>query len=407
MSVILFLLYTIAFGCLLHYLATQKKIRISSSAAISGFLIKVLLGCLYGYIFSKKYGGDDTWHYHELSLIETQELMQHPIHFLRNCFSAQHYIQNFVMTKPWESIQYGSFIKMLSFFNVLSGGHYYVNVVFFNMITFWGAYLFYQFFSQLFKHQNRLLWFIIFAFIPLIFWTSGVRKDGMIFLGIALLLYYFNRYLQTIKSKYLIGALIGFGLLILNRNVLALTFIPGCIGWYWSMHKNKNPFLTQVIIASSLFIALFLLPNFLIDTLVRKHQEFDQLTGGSRVHLPTVNSSLQSLLAALPQALSNVLFKPIPLSISNPLIFFSGLETLFTLIVLVLAIFFLRKDLPTPTKAAIGGLLSICLVNYIVIGLIVPFLGATIRYRVVFEFILIAIGLLSIDWVRLKRYILN
>src|SRR5688572_5382571 len=57
----------------------NKKIALSPFEVTIVFSCKVLLGCLYGYLFLKYYGGDDTWLLHTGSIQEYHKLMNQPL----------------------------------------------------------------------------------------------------------------------------------------------------------------------------------------------------------------------------------------------------------------------------------------------------------------------------------------
>lgn len=364
------------------------------------------MGSAYGYLNTVLYGGDDTWNYHQLSQIETTGLCNDPYLFFKNLFRLEHYVQNYQMTQAWESVQYGAFIKLLAILNLFSGGAYYVNVVLFNMISFWGAYHFYQFFKTAFHTDGFVLQAVIFFFLPVVFWTSGIRKDGLIFLSIGLFLHYFNRYLLHGNRHNLLVCIVALLVLSLNRSLLVLTLLPASLAWFLSVKTKWRPSVLQILITTVLTLLCLMLPFHILDTLIQKNHAFHLLTGGSRVDLPILQPTFKSFVSAFPKALSNVFLKPLPFNIHRPFAFVSGIETLIVLFFSFLAILFSRSFEHAPSiRSTIWALISICLINYLLIGFIVPFVGAIIRYRIVFEFILLTTSLLCIDWAKIKRYI--
>ena len=48
------------------------------------FITKTCFGIAYGFLFWKFYKGDDTWLYHNFSLIEFENLLHHPGIFFQN-----------------------------------------------------------------------------------------------------------------------------------------------------------------------------------------------------------------------------------------------------------------------------------------------------------------------------------
>lgn len=407
-SAVLFILYTCFFALILHLSAKKNKLGINSELAVSAFLFKVLMGCLYGYLMETVYGGDDTWNFHALSLEETTIFKRNPVLYIKNMVRIDHYVQEYEMTQMWESVQYGTFIKMLAIFNIFSGGAYYVNVVFFNILSFWGAYSFYLLFKNLFTNDGFLLKGLVFFFLPLVFWTSGVRKDGMVFLSLGLYLYGLSQYLIYKKLKYIFLFLTGITILCLNRSLLILTLLPASAAWYLSIKTKWKPNHIQITTAVLILSLYFILPLDLLSTLIRKNNEFHLLSGTSRVELNALNFSFTNFFQTFPQAFTNVFFKPLPFSFKSPLIFLSGVETIMVLIAVLCAIVFPKNRSNDRFKeSAVSALIAICLVNYMVIGYIVPFMGAVIRYRIVFELILLTTCLMLTDWEKIRKYILN
>ena len=54
---------------------------------LAGISVKVILGCLYGFLFIHYYPGDDTWRIHQYSLTETQVLFSNPREFFINAYT--------------------------------------------------------------------------------------------------------------------------------------------------------------------------------------------------------------------------------------------------------------------------------------------------------------------------------
>ena len=52
-------------------------------------------------------------------------------------------------------LEFWAITKPLALFNLYSRGNYYVNVVFFNLLTFWGQYLVFKLFAARFPGRRR------------------------------------------------------------------------------------------------------------------------------------------------------------------------------------------------------------------------------------------------------------
>jgi hypothetical protein len=60
MIILLIILYSVAFVILFNRSTKNSEIRLTRNEIALAFGFKVAMGCLYGYVFQKYYGGDDT-----------------------------------------------------------------------------------------------------------------------------------------------------------------------------------------------------------------------------------------------------------------------------------------------------------------------------------------------------------
>src|SRR5580658_5778643 len=163
---------------------TTCNIRFATLAAIFGF--KVLLGCLYGYIFLHYYGGDDTWGFFKDSLAEYQKLIHHPLQFINDLspFKENYTRNNFFhgLQLYLSDFEYWTMVKLLALCNLFSQGNYYIDVLFFDFIIFWGSFLLFKLLLSYFPSKKTLLIVVLF-FIPSVgFWLSGIRAEGLLLL---------------------------------------------------------------------------------------------------------------------------------------------------------------------------------------------------------------------------------
>src|ERR1700712_4415864 len=79
----LFFFYLVSGTLLLHGLIRRKIFPFTLYHTGAIVLFKVLMGCLYGWLFLRYYGGDDTWNYFIESKTETTLLLHHPGQFFQ------------------------------------------------------------------------------------------------------------------------------------------------------------------------------------------------------------------------------------------------------------------------------------------------------------------------------------
>lgn len=358
--------------------------------------LKWAVGCLYGWLFWVKYQGDDTWHYHQLALDETKILLERPLFFIADLF--QHPYKHSQWTSFfdsqqsfWKNLQYNILIKLLAVFNVFSKGHYYTNVLFFNLITIWGHYWLFKLLMAIIPTAKKHWLVVVCLFPPLLFWQSGIRKDGLIFTAIAATLYFSYLLVNNgFHRKYFLGAFIGFLMVFLLRNATAVGLLMPLIVYYiWG---NKRPFIKYVLasfaIGTFLFFASSLGPTAfnLPLKLAERQEKFLALSGGSYMHLPAINGSFTSYVNALPNALNHVFLRPYLWEGKSFLLLIAALETAFCWLIVIVSLLFYRKQLyMNLQKNTFLWLIYIAFLNYLIIGFTVPFAGAIVRYRIVFE----------------------
>jgi hypothetical protein len=130
-----------------------------------------------------------------------------------------------------------------------------------------------------------------------------------------------------------------------------------------------------------------------------RQEDFFRLKGGSKVRLDTLTSNPSSYIKVLPQALNHVLLRPYPGEQSSLLFRIAAWETWFILAMLLLAVLY-----PSPTTVVvlkmpfIAAVLCYVLSNYLLIGYTIPFLGAIVRYRIIFETLFLAVIMRCIHW---------
>jgi hypothetical protein len=407
MMILLLPIYFLLSLALFYFLTKKRIIDLSFKQASVVLTIKLILGCGYGYLFLNLYNGDDTWSYHRESLDEFKILSNNPLEFIKDLFKHS-YRKNQAFTffdtttNYWKDLQNSVLIKLLAVFNVFSRGNYYTNVLFFNLITFWGHYYFYKLFTNYFPNKKAIAFIAIFLYLPLTFWESGIRKDGLAFIGLAGSLYYFVEYGRCKNYHHLIKAILFFSLLLLIRNFIALSLIPVLVAFY-ACNYFKTKAIYIFCIGTLGFAALFFLTSLgpsgynLPQKMAERQEAFQHLEGGSYMYLPQLEGSLKSYVKVLPYAINHTLLRPYISEAKSPLLLFAAIETLFVLIIIVLALLQIKKLKTIGEHPLLMLLLFLALINYLMIGYTVPFAGAIVRYRVFFEVMLLLPMLIICD----------
>ena len=417
MEHLLFAAYLILFA----WLVTKVKFFVTSGLTpaqlVIIFLLKVMAGIFYGWI--GVYYGElaqmvDTWQYHYEGLKEYELLKSDPITFFSNIFHSSYAsgYGGFLASENswWNDLKGTSFIKFVSLLNLFSFGNYYVNVIFYSFITLFGPVALYRVMRNVFSESKFSILLATFLIPSFLYWTSGIHKDGLIFLGYGLLAYcfYFGFKEGYFSLKKIGGILIGFLLVLLLRNFLIITLIPPLIGW-GIVHKwKRKPILTFSVIYAIFiflfFIARYLHPSFNFpEVVVDRQQAFMKLRGGSAVEVTHLEPNFSSFVQNFPQALSLTTLRPFPGDVKHLLSLAAFLEIFSLLLLFLLFLIWRRPSNPTNNFLLFCTFLSFSVL--LMIGYSVNFLGAIVRYRsIVLPFLIVPV-VAKIDWSRILRLV--
>ena len=366
---------------------------------LAGFAVKVLLGLLYGYIFLHYYSGDDTWKFFRASLAETELLLNNPKLFFINEFTPANALQTGrthfeVIIIYLNDLQYVLLVKSMAVMNLVTRGNYYINVVIFNAIVFFGHYWLYLLMSGLFPLKKKLYYLIIFFFVPAVFWLSGIRVDGLLFFFLSMLLYYLcGKHPKNFNRTLLIA--IGFtGVLICRPQVAVLTSLAA-IAWYVTSLRQRPVlvFGTVYLIA----ILIFFIPGINISgKIAQKQIDFSSLKG-TKFRLDKLDASPVSYIKVLPQAAGNTFLRPLPWETKGFLQLMASAEIVaFWMIILASVIYRHEYWKLRLFQPVVLMMLVLGITIYMLIGYIVPFPGAIVRYKSIPE-ILILCSMISIS----------
>lgn len=415
MEHLLFAAYLILFA----WIVTKTKFFTASGLTtpqlVIIFLLKVMAGILYGWI--GVYYGEmaqmvDTWGYYYESLKEYQLLQSNPELFFSNIF---HNTYNDGYTKFlasenswWNDLKGTFFVKALAIFNLLSFGNYYVNIIFYSFLTMFGPIAIYRVMKDVFPDRKLPILLATFLIPSVLYWTSGLHKDGIIFVGLALVIYhlYFGLKENNFSILRILLILLGLLLVLALRNFLIIPILPGLLAWILASKLKQKPILVYSVIYI-VFIAVFFGSKFIHPRLnfpeeVTSRQEaFLKLGGGSAVDVNKVEPTLASFVANAPQAFTLSTIRPYPSDVRHLLSLAAACEINF-LLLLFIAFLFFRKNTIT-----VNPFLLFCIFFsfsvLIMIGYTVNILGAIVRYRSITLSLLIVPVVAQIDWGRINR----
>lgn len=392
-------------------MSQNAVVALTPAQLLLAFLMKYGLACLYGYIFLHYYGGDDTWMLHKEAILQAELFRSNPSAFFSELLPSPDFDQYTglkFLTLYFSDLEIYIQVKTLGLFSLITGGNYYLNALLFSMIMIWGQYWIYQLITEHFPGYKFLYYLLIFFFVPIVFWISGIRSDAWLFLSLALLFYSFNRWLYRGNPAFLILTLFGFVGAMVFRLPYALLAIPALLAWLLHV-KAKKRLSVSIISVYGLFVLVFFGSFYfseeraLTKLIVERQQEFATLNGNTRYNIGQLDANPWSFLEATPAALINVLVRPFPGEASGALQYLSILENLLVCSMIAAALFMaFRNRRSILFKEVLVVLLVYSISTYVLIGWIVPFPGAIVRYRALPELLLL-VTLIPTANLRIKK----
>ena len=411
MEHLLFAGYLVLFAWLVTKTPFFKASGLTSFQLISIFLLKVMAGIFYGWV-GVYYGNMaqmvDTWSFHYNSLAEAELFRRDPGHYFSGFFSDTYAdgFGGFLGREKswWDNLDLNLMLKLFGLFNVASFGHYYVNVIFYSFITLFGPVALYRVMRHVFPRKRLTLLLAVFFIPSFLYWTSGLHKEGLIFNGLALVVYtvFFGLNIKRWGWGRLLLLSVGFLLAFAMRSYVALLLVPAVITWSIAERTIWKPFVVFTACYILFSVIFFLAPRVssglaFPQAVVEKQRQFSGLTGNSEVPTGKLEPTAGSFIRNAPQAISLSLMRPYLTDIRHLLSMAAALETtaLLLLLLLWLGLNFQKLAHPTP-------FLLFCfffgLSVLLIIGYTVNFLGAIVRYRSIVLPLLFVPVLAQLPW---------
>lgn len=411
LNYLLFAVYLILLCWLILRVPFIKNAGISSGVLLSLFLIKMLAGIAIGWISIHIYGpGNDYWDVNDYALEEYQILLTNPGKYFTNLFTSDYqdgYTGIFSSYGSyWNDLKSNIIIKLVSIFNIFSRGDYYINSLFFNFLVFFGHIILYRLFIKIYPGRETLVIIGCFLLPSALYFSSGIHKDGIVFLMLAILIY--SVYLSLLKNRFSIKRLllicISLFLLFLTRNFICLALAPALAAWILSA-KAKWPavptFATVYVFTGLLFFNISSLTGKINPPglITKKQSEYLNLkAAATQIELTPLRPTFKSFATNAPEAVNHSFLRPYlweaPVKSLLPLC----IELFFYQILFILFLFFRRKGLNPVDKPFLFFAIFFTFTVFIIIGYIVPNLGSLVRYRSLYLPLIITPILCSIDW---------
>lgn len=405
---------------LFSWLLTKSRFichsALSSKIIISLFVLKVITGCVHAWILLQMSSLPDTIVFHKEGLIEYHLLFSHPREYFSNLFYSGYetgYAGLFSSANSyWNDLTSNLIIKFLSLCDIFSFGNYYVNVIFYNYVIFFGAIGLYRVFNMVYANKKYLLIATCFLLPSLLFFSSTIHKEGLIYAAIGTAV--FNIFMALNKTGFTAGRIICIVLAVcfifLQRNYVLFALLPAAFAWILSAVKKYPPlptFIITYLVGSILFFTaggLSLKLNLPVKV-AQKQWDFEHLqTPSTYIKVDSLAPTFKSFATNAPQAFNHSLLRPYftdyKLSLSLlPL----SVELLFYQLLVLLFIFFRNKTSTQDPFILFGLFFSFSIL--LIIGYTIPVIGAIVRYRSIYLPFILTPVICNINWQKIKASI--
>lgn len=404
-SYLLFLFYGVITTWLLLKSGYIRRTGLSPRLLVALFWLYIIVGCIHGKILEKDVVAD-TWGYHKFGGWEYDIYKKSPREYFLNLFQTgySHGFDGVFRTRDsyWNDLKTNLMAKLVSVFHVMTGMRYYVNLILFNFLIFFGHAGLFRFFRRYYPDATGWLVVAVFLLPSVIFFGGTLHKDGLMLALLGLLLQQSDAlwYREGKSGLRLLVIVLSLLLMFFLRNYMVLLLVPlllvaalkRTMGW-----RLRWMIPGLLILGGGLFFGIgHWVPSVNPPMLfIDKQTEFLALEP-ARTTLPLqkLEPGLGSFIKVLPEAAQHAFLRPWPgdYRLSAVLGAFA-LEWYFYIGLVFLSLRNRRKH-----PAIVYLLLLYSLLMCLSFGYTVPVLAAIIRYRAIFLPFLMVPVLSQLTW---------
>ncbi len=411
----------LALGYAALFLLTIRKVAFFQAPGLDRrmiggfFVLKILAGTALWYVYTYMHtdrATADIYRYFDDGNIMFRAWGQAPLDYLRMLtgigndekrFDVHYYQVMNNWYRQYESNVYNdahTMIRFNAFVRLFSFGHYPVHTVFICFLCTIGLVALYKAFVSQVRGHERVWAFALFAMPSVLFWSSGVIKEGLLMFGLGLFLYAQMDLLRagpSWRSLLLPPTVV---LLFFLKFYVLLSLIPALTAYVWCVKAGaRRPVLKFLITLTGFaFIGInagLLHPGLrVLEILWIKQRDFigmaTEVNSGSLVTVAELQPNAWSFAQQIPHALYMTFLSPLTAFGNGALGAMSALENILLLVCMGMAIRW-RRGWSEVDQPALFFCASFCLLLALVIGWTTPVIGALVRYRVpLLPFLLLA-----------------
>lgn len=393
MEFLFLLLHTIFFGLLLLKLPFFKKIGIRKEYLLLFFLLKIGIGLAYNYIHSKVLAGGDPWLRANDAMVLLEAFQDHPQAVLKYIFlpeeywdtqTLQPYLNHFTKVFFFKAEVYLVRVYFIVLF--ITGGYFSGFIPMLAFILLAINLKFFELFQKAFPTINRTLLLLIICFFPTAtFFTSGLYKDGLMYIALGLCLINMWSYLNEERNWIkLLWVLLGLLIMLLFRWADLILYLPIIFAYFVVHHSPNFSFFKYGGILLGLLAIAFVADYFIVEvdileTLYRRKSTVRRQVVASNFDSPDWRYSDWGILKYVPLAVMNALFRPFPQDVQTTFQGITFIESVGVFLFLIFGLIFRKRQLKmTPL---LGFLFFVAMARLCFNGLFIENVGTIVRHR--------------------------
>lgn len=398
MHLILFIAYSLLLSAAVVRIPFIKKSQIKPVYLLIFFWLRCITSFIHNVIAYRFYPNHgDIWDFFETGKQMKYALLHAPETFIPQYLGS--YQASLSGSALWSEMSFRLIAAVNMVLNFFSFDNFYINSLLFSFLIFIGSIALYRVFIKAF--QGQLLCALVTLALPsTLFFTACIHKDGVLYMLLGVFLWCWQKQLHNrFTVRGLITCALLFAGILFTRVNLVFGLLPGLIMWTLTVETTykawKNVLLATFLVLLFIFTAGIANPAYnFFTTISQRQHEFYFLQGKSRIFMPLLQPNAWSFLQALPFAVINGFFQPLPGQGGQAIYNAFSAELLLIWLTMIMALYYSIRYKAFETISGFGWFcLILVATQLLLIGYSVPFIGAIIRYRSPFLPFVAAIGL--------------
>lgn len=354
-------LYAIAFILIIFLVSSAIKEAKLRKIFFWGITLKIVFAVLFGVVYDFFYGGGDTSAYWLYGTYIGDALWDSPIKWIKLLLyvDSDSSIYSYTSKIRWYSNDPASYFpcRIVGFFAPFCFNIYTTIAMFFAAINFSGLWVLFKTLRKRYVGYDKELAIAIFFIPSIVFWGSGIMKDGITLSALGWLFYGFHEIfiLKNIKVKNFIFMFLAGWVLFIVKVYIILCFIPCAAIWLFLMYDRSIQNNLLKVIMKPVLLPVFLLLTFLATreaskfnkyysleniektaTVTREYITFiSERSGGSTYDIGALDFSFSGLVRIIPAAINVGLYRPYIWESKNAFMLLSALESSFMLFITI------------------------------------------------------------------------